>query len=281
MWVISGFLKMLKKHYFLMPIAALYCSMVFGRTCDDNESDRAEYYAEMAGRRIVKELGGGQDIVTQIQSCTFNNMLDRFKVGIETQWNGAILRFNHYAISGFLELKADGSEGQFKETGANQLLQEYRQQMIGLGILALSLGALGDAASKNAPKNNYTNKDQNSINGLLFCNKSSFDSINVSIAYYSASDKWVSSGWSVIDKNKCDYAISGALRNRYFYYYVFGYDREGVYYQSDGIHKFCIDKNKRFYFRKGESCPQNTFGGFKEIDLGVDARTGFVQNIYD
>ena len=94
-------------------------SQAYARSCDRDEYDKAEYFAEIAGKKMVKKYGGGRDIRVNMRSCNYNSYSGIYKTKIEVYWNGAIFRSNNYNIDGELQMKSDGSQAEFSETYAN------------------------------------------------------------------------------------------------------------------------------------------------------------------
>jgi hypothetical protein len=103
-----------------------FVSLCHARSCDRDEYDKAEYFAEIAGKKVVDKYGGGRDVRVRMNSCNYNSYSGIYKTKIEIYWNGAIFRSNKYNIDGELQMKSDGSRTEFSETYANDNVKDIR-----------------------------------------------------------------------------------------------------------------------------------------------------------
>ena len=101
-------------------------SQAYARSCDREEYDKAEYFAEKAGRKMVDKYGGGSDIRVNMSSCSYNSYSGIFKTKIEVYWSGVMFSSNKYNIDGELKMKSDGRQAEFSETYANSNVEDIR-----------------------------------------------------------------------------------------------------------------------------------------------------------
>lgn len=120
-------------------------STCYARSCEKDEYDRVEYFAEIAGKKLVDKYGGGRDVRVSMNSCNYNSYSGIYKTKIEVYWNGAVFRSNNYNIDGELQMKSDGSETEFSETYANESVKDIRF----IGFIAGGIIVLGAIAAEN------------------------------------------------------------------------------------------------------------------------------------
>ena len=112
--------------------------------------------------------------------------------------------------------------------------------------------------------------------GLILCNKTEF--LVWSAVGYEKDDALESSGWIRIEPGRCEKAIKGELKNRYYYAYAEAVDEAGnIARRNDadlvwgGDHDFCT-KTTRFEIRGVENCSGRGYDetGFRRIDTGEE-----------
>jgi len=50
--------------------------IAFARPCSSYEHDKAEYFAKIAGNKIISEYGGGNNKRTRLSNCNYNSYLN-------------------------------------------------------------------------------------------------------------------------------------------------------------------------------------------------------------
>lgn len=129
---------------FTIVLCFIYCfsCVSFAGSCNSDYYDRAEYFSEIAGQKLMENLGGEQDLRVKMKNCSYNTFSKKFKLNIGVYWNGSIIKSNQYNIDGELKVNYDGSGAEFAETYANQNVKDLRDfallagGVIVLGILA-------------------------------------------------------------------------------------------------------------------------------------------------
>ena len=122
-------------------------SLYAARSCDKYEYDKAEYFSEKAGRKIVGEFGGG-NIRVEMKSCEYNSYSELFNTTIEIYWDGAVFSSHKYEIDGELQMNSEGGSSKFTKTYANDRLKKLKFWTIVAGS-ALILGALASERGKS------------------------------------------------------------------------------------------------------------------------------------
>lgn len=139
---------MVSKYLWVIGVFCVFsvASNAYARECDSNELELAEHMANKAGKKIVNEYKGGQDIYVALTDCQFNSYMDTYKVAMNLSWNGAMFRMNQYQINGVLTMKSNGSDVKFLQVEANQNVKRLRF----FKTLASGVQALGNL-NTNAP----------------------------------------------------------------------------------------------------------------------------------
>lgn len=101
-------------------------SLIHAGSCDSDEYDKGEYFAEKAGIKMVDKYGGGRNIRVIMRSCKYNSYSGKFKIKIEIYWDGSMFSDNRYNIDGELKLNSDGDNVEFSETYANDNVKDIR-----------------------------------------------------------------------------------------------------------------------------------------------------------
>ncbi len=216
----------------------LSCSIIglsYGGECSTRERDKAEYFAEKAGEKIISKYSGGQDKRTKVTSCEYNSYSEVFKLNIEVYWNGLFNRDNNYNVDGVLKLKKDGTPINFSQTYANQNAKDW-----GFFIKVIEFAdAAAEAQSKRGYRLHFTNE----------CD----EKLDLAIHYMDVSGNWKTKGWWSFAPNEGAYLNSGdnALRtkNSIIYYYV--ESPNNSYLKTDGSHKFKLS-GRTLYMKKIE-----------------------------
>ncbi len=204
---------MIKNRLFLTAIL-IFVSLPmqsYARPCNTYERDKAEYFAEKAGKKIISEYGGGQDERVNITSCEYNSYSKIFKLKMEVYWNGSIFRENKYNVDGVLKLKSDGTDVDFSQTYANQNVKDLSFfKTIAIGTLALGALSAEADSSTNGYRIKFTNR----------CDKS----LKLAIHYKNMAGNWVSDGWWLFKPNEGSYLSDAGkylrTNNATLYYYV-------------------------------------------------------------
>lgn len=210
--------------------ASLLPAQSLARSCNTYERDKAEYFAEKAGEKLISGYGGGQDERINIASCEYNSYSEIYKLKIEVYWNGSIFRENNYNVDGVLKLKSDGTDVDFSQTYANQNVKDLSFfKTIAIGTFAL--GAL--SAEAGSSSSGYRIKFTNNCDRAL----------KLAINYKNMSGNWTSKGWWLFEPNKGAYLQSNGASLRTnsatLYYYV--KPNDGSYLGFDGEYAKTFD----------------------------------------
>ncbi len=127
----------------LFTFVLLFFVFSYASPCDSYQRDKAEYFAEQFGEKFVNEIGGGQNIVVNLEQCEYNTYSKQFRLKIDINWDGAIISSHHYEVDGILKLNDDGSSGSFAKTWTNQQFDDLQfwKKLIGgtiAGIIILN-----------------------------------------------------------------------------------------------------------------------------------------------
>lgn len=123
----------------------------YAGSCDAYSRDKAEYFAEKAGKKMISEYGGGQDKRVKMTRCEYNAYSETYKLKIEVYWNGSIFRDNNYNVDGVLKLNSDGTDAKFSQTYANQNVKDlvfYRNFAIGTVVLGALIAESNSSTSE-------------------------------------------------------------------------------------------------------------------------------------
>ncbi|MCI5148540.1 MAG: hypothetical protein D3916_03950 [Candidatus Electrothrix sp. MAN1_4] len=101
-------------------------TFAFSRKCDKSEYDKAEYFTEKAGIKLVDKFGGGSNVRVNMTLCNYNSYSGIFKTKVAIYWNGAIRGSREYNIDGRLRMTSDGTQSEFVETFANSNVKSLR-----------------------------------------------------------------------------------------------------------------------------------------------------------
>lgn len=224
------FVNLISQKYKLLLIVAvgvMNTSMLHARSCSDFEKDKAEYFAEKAGRKIAAKYEGSKNLRTNLNSCKYNSYSDKYTLDISVYWDGSIFSSNHYNIDGILKLNSDGSNTDFSQTYANENVKD-------LGFMygaAFALGALAAASTSDTSgttANTYSAYNASSTStkayNLKFTNNCR-QPVNLLIHFKNANGSWETRGWWEFSPYESDYLASyddKKLRttNSVLYYYA-------------------------------------------------------------
>lgn len=109
--------------------------------CTPNQEERGTRLASIAGQELVQSFGGGRDVEAVVQECTYLGNSEQLILQVQVDWNGALMRRNHYMLAGELQASYDGADAEFRQTDANDRVQRlsfFRAmagQAIELGVL--------------------------------------------------------------------------------------------------------------------------------------------------
>ncbi len=107
----------------------LMSSAVLASPCSNAQKDKAYYFAEKAGRKIVGEYGGGNNINTRLVECEYNTYSNEFRLKVDITWNGSVNQNNFYNSEGVLKLSSTGKNTNYSETYANTNLRDWKDLM--------------------------------------------------------------------------------------------------------------------------------------------------------
>ncbi len=110
----------------LVLTLTFFPSFSYARSCNGSEYDKAEYFSEKAGKKMVEKYGGGQNIRVNMTSCSYNSYSGKFKTKIEIYWDGSVFSSNNYNIDGELTMTSEGTKAEFSETYANSNVEDIR-----------------------------------------------------------------------------------------------------------------------------------------------------------
>ncbi len=107
--------------FILLTIGPLSC---FARPCSSNEYDKAEYFAEINGKKIADSFQGEKNIRTNMSVCKYNSYSDKFKLAIEVYWTGS-LSGDTYNVDGELTFDNNGDNAIFSTSYKNQKVKDW------------------------------------------------------------------------------------------------------------------------------------------------------------
>ncbi len=172
---------------FILLSLTILQSSLWGRSCSSNEYDKAEYFSEKATKKIVSKYGGGQDIRSELRSCSYNSYSQEFKTKINIDWNGRLISSNHYNVDGILKFKSDGTLIDFSKTYENEAVKDLNFLM---GVIVFT--ALVSESSGNR---------------LYITNKCPY-SIKLKVHYRDLNNNWDTEGWWKIEAGESAYLSS-------------------------------------------------------------------------
>lgn len=77
-------------------------------------------YSKDAGRQIMDEFGGGQDLIVRTGQWSFDDATMELEIPMDVSFNGWMWRSNNYRVSGLLTIREDGSKARFARAEANK-----------------------------------------------------------------------------------------------------------------------------------------------------------------
>jgi len=116
----------MKKFLVLILLSVSLSSFLYASSCDSYKHDKAESFAEHAGQEMVNQIGGGQNIVVDLEECEYNSYSNQFRLKIDLKFDGAIFSSDHYEVDGILKTNSDGSGASFSQTWANQQFKNLK-----------------------------------------------------------------------------------------------------------------------------------------------------------
>lgn len=184
-------------------------------SCNSDQRDKAQYFADISGEKIVSEYGGGQNINTTVNKCEFNSYSNEFRLKVEITWNGVFFSNEYYNSDGVLKISEDGSSSKFSETYANANLREWKSTRSFFGGVV----ELGKLANESSKKNRFSIEFENKCDEIL----------RIAIHYKDFNGNWKTEYWWEFDPGEKAYLNSGNIRlktkNTFFYYYAESLDR--------------------------------------------------------
>ncbi|WP_020558267.1 hypothetical protein [Thiofilum flexile] len=111
------------------------------RGCKQDDYDKVQSLAYFFAQQYIDQnYDGGQDIISNINSCNYNSYSREYQADLNITWNGMILRSNHYEINGRLNINTNGRY-EFSRSYANQKLKNY-EIMKNIVIMTIISGSL-------------------------------------------------------------------------------------------------------------------------------------------
>lgn len=110
----------------------------------DELKNFARKVARAAGESIMKDIGGGQDLVVNVVNVNFDRIADEYEIDIQVSFNGKVFRSDNYQVSGRITIHGDGTKADFARTAANEKYLEWEDT---IGTAGLVVDIL-DAATK-------------------------------------------------------------------------------------------------------------------------------------
>lgn len=205
----------------------VFPTVSFASPCSSSQRDKAYYYAEIAGGKIVDGYGGGNNVNTRLVECDYNTYSNEFRLRVDITWNGAIDQSNFYNSEGTLKLNSSGQNTNYSETYANSLLQDWKSTMAFWGTV-FELGAL-------AAENSGSSIEGYRVRITSQCIKD----VDVAIRYKNTSGEWVFAKWYSIESGEKTYLNHGSsqMRTNSAVIYHFAETKSGVPWDVGG-HNF-------------------------------------------
>lgn len=215
------------RFFSVLTILAFIPINSYARSCSSYEFDKAEYYAEQAGKKIISEYGGGRDKRIKLRNCQYNSYSKIYDLAIEIYWNGSTFRDNNYNVDGKLKLNADGTGAKFSQTYASDSVKDmnfWRNMLVG----AVVLGSLSSESNSSSHISNNTSSSERGY-GIIVNNKC-HKKVDIAIHYKNMSGNWVSDGWWNLSPYESTYLGDGGNRIKtnqpVMYYYAKSHNGE-------------------------------------------------------
>lgn len=107
----------------------------------------AKQVSRAVGESIMKQIGGGQDLVVSVQGIDYDSQLEEYEIDILVSFNGAIIRSDNYRVAGRITVNSDGSNARFARTAANEKYKEWESLIVAAKIGVEVADALNDASN--------------------------------------------------------------------------------------------------------------------------------------
>lgn len=92
-------------------------------------ASKAREFARSAGSKIMGQIGGGQDLVVDVDGYDYDEFTDEYEIDMTVEFNGAIFRNNHYWAEGRLICTGDGGNPQFSLTDASDSFHKIQGRL--------------------------------------------------------------------------------------------------------------------------------------------------------
>lgn len=207
-----------------------YSSAVDARSCSSEEYDKADYFAEKVGKKIIESYGGGNNERVTLKSCEFNSYSAKFKIRVEVYWSGSMFSSNKYNVDGEITMNEDGSGADFSKTYSSDSVDDltFTRGLLGGALVLGALAAENGSSSSSGYRLKYTNNCEHPLRLL--------------IRYRDVNGEWVRKGWWTFDEGESSYLSSknGLLKtkNSVLYYYVESTDDSGIMTDGDYDYSF-------------------------------------------
>ena len=126
--------------------------LIFGRTksqlSDKYKRSFSKRVAKASAGEIMRQAGGGQDLVVDVAGYEYDEELGQFEIDIQISFNGAAIRSNNYQVAGRITVDDDGKNAKFARTGANGNYTNLLKNVEGLTLTAEILKAISESQKK-------------------------------------------------------------------------------------------------------------------------------------
>lgn len=224
-------------------VAVVASTCVLAAECGSFERDKAQTFAERAGDRVVQKYLGGRDIRVALRGCEFNSYDGKFRVKVEINWNGAIVRSNSYNVDGNLTFDRDGSNSNFSQTYASESVRELSMWgaivggVVVLGMLGAEAGATQGSTSGSASSLTTGNSGGTPVFFDNACNRP----MDVTVRYKNMVGTWIMGRWSFDANQRAKLSLNGnalSTNTADIYYYALTSDGSNLVWQTTGENQY-------------------------------------------
>lgn len=216
---------------------------VLAAECGTFERDKAQTFSERAGERIVQKYLGGRDIRVALRGCEFNSFDGKFRVKVEINWNGAIIRSNSYNVDGNLTFDRDGANSNFSQTYASESVRELTMWgaifggVVFLGMLGAESGATQGSSSGSASSLTTSGAGGSPVFFDNACNRP----MEVIVRHKNMVGVWIMGRWLFSANERAKLSSSGnalATNIADIYYYALTTDGSNLVWQTTGENQY-------------------------------------------
>ena len=105
----------------------LTATTTFSAECTVEQlSDINTESASIAQALIEEQFLGGKNITQEVLGCDFNTDSQEFSADIKIRWNGVLMSWNNYELTGRMNFSNSDGEVRFTAVSANDKVQELR-----------------------------------------------------------------------------------------------------------------------------------------------------------